>query len=41
MNDPDEFVAYLRVKAKVDELTREFYGLQKWRNWKFRLYCGS
>ena len=38
-NDHDEFLAYLREKKLHDYCTAHFYLQEKWRGWKFRLYC--
>ena len=39
MNDPGKYLEYLLEKAHVDALTRDFYREEKWRSWKFRLFC--
>ncbi len=38
-NDPSKYLAYPLEKAQVDELTRKFYTQEKWRGWKFRMFC--
>ena len=38
-NCPDKYAEYLREKARVDDMTKEFYQDEKWRNWKFRMFC--
>ena len=38
-NSAAKYADYLKEKARVDEQTRSFYRDEKWRKWKFRLYC--
>lgn len=37
--DPEAYFAYLLAKSRVDDETRAFYLQEKWRSWKFRMYC--
>lgn len=38
-NDHAEFSAYLYALREHDENTREFYSQDRWRGWRFRIYC--
>jgi hypothetical protein len=38
-NDPSKYAKNLQVKMEVDRLTCNFYRLQKWKGWKFRMFC--
>lgn len=38
-NDLNKYTEYLQAKAEVNRLTLDFYRLQKWRGWMFRLFC--
>lgn len=39
MSDFSGYLAYLAAKAKTDAATGEFYRQEKWRGWKFRMFC--
>ena len=36
-----QYADYLKVKAEIDALTRDFYLQKKWRGWKFRIFARS
>ncbi len=38
-NDHSEFLSYLTEKKMHDDETHKFYIEEKWRGWKFRLFC--
>ena len=37
----ESYLQYLLIKKRVNSETNSFYPLEKWRNWKFRIYCNK
>ena len=38
-NDIAEFKAYMKTKKTHNKVTTSFYLQEKWRHWKFRIFC--
>lgn len=39
--DPSAYFQYLLTKSRIDAETREFYLQEKWRSWRFRIFCNK
>ncbi len=38
-NDASQYKRYLSECASCEKVMNDFYGKEKWRGWKFRIYC--
>ncbi len=39
--DPDRYLQYLLAAKTMEERMNSFYRQEKWRGWKFRIYCNK